>query len=407
MNILDRAFSDMFSEKRASSNSGKSVMNDFFGFFGTGIKGKNVNYKNALRLSAVYNAVDQISNSNAIIPYGAYKKTVEGRERLYTHPVDRLLSSEPDGSDGYMTAFVFKKLATVSVLLRGNALFRIKTERSGNQKLKYIPWDDVADIRNADGKLVYIIKDGTRLLADEVLHFKGFSLNGIVGISVISYAAIQMGMALEVQEFSATSIANKGVRTGVVETEKAVTEGKGKIIEGWKNAMQAAGPDRVVVLDDGLKFKPITITPQEAQIIEMARFGVEDIARWFNIALHKIKSMQASTNNNIEQQTIDYSTDTMLPHVTNFEQEFAKKLYTESEKQQGYFIKGNMNVLLRADSNSRANYYAKAINFGWATRNEVRSLEELNSLPGLDDPLTPANTLTMEQIDANLKQLEQ
>lgn len=139
----------------------------------------------------------------------------------------------------------------------------------------------------------------------------------------------------------------------------------------------------------------------------MARFGVEDIARWFNIALHKIKSMQASTNNNIEQQTIDYSTDTMLPHVTNFEQEFAKKLYTESEKRQGYFVKGNMNVLLRADSNSRANYYAKAINFGWATRNEVRSLEELNSLPGLDDPLTPANTLTMEQIDANLKQLEQ
>lgn len=406
MSIIDRAFSDMFSDKRSSHEPGNSVMGGFFGFFDFGSKTENINYRKALKLSAVYNAVDQISSSNGIIPYGVYRKTNKGSDRLNDHPIDKLISSEPDGSEGFLTSYIFKKIATISVLLRGNALFRIISNPDGSQKLSYIAWDDVYDIRFSEGRLVYMVKGNINLLSTEVLHFKGFTHDGIVGVPVITYAAQQLGMALKVQEFSATSVSNKGVRTGVVETDKTVTTGKDKIIEGWKTAMQSSGPDRVVVLDDGLKFKPINITPQEAQIIEMSKFSVEDIARWFNIALHKIKSMQSSTNNNIEQQTIDYATDTMQPYVTNFEQEFTKKLFTQSEKGQGVYIKGNMSVILRADSNSRANYYAKAINFGWMDRNEVRKLEELNWREGLDAPLTPANTLTMEQIEANLKKLE-
>ena len=405
---LDQALISMFSpsEKRSSA-AGAESFNDFFSWFPAAIGNRvtSKNYKSSLKLSGVFNAVEQISNSNAIIPYGVFQKTENGRERLADHPIDKMLSSEPDGASGYLTAYIFKKIATVSVLLRGNALFRIVTSADGNQVLKYIPWDDVRDVRIVEGVLVYIIKGNLVLLADEVLHFKGFTFDGIVGVSVITYAAMQLNLAIEVQAFSATSFENKGVRQGVIETDKVLGSStidpsaiKDKIKAGWRSAMAEKSPDRIVVLDDGFKFKPITITPQELQILEMARFGIEDVARWFNIAPHKIKSLQQSTNNNIEQQSLDYVTDTLQPIVTNFEQEKAKKLFTPAEKKAGYFVSGNMNVLLRADMKSRAEFYSKMLQ-GVYTSNEIRALEDKNKLPGGDELRFPVNMQTQSQID--------
>ena len=154
-------------------------------------------------------------------------------------------------------------------------------------------------------------------MASEVLHFKNFSHNGIVGVSVITNAAQQLNLAIEVQEFSATNFQNKGVRQGVVESEKTITTGKQAIVSGIKAAFSEKDATRVAVLDEGMKWKAITITPQEAQIIEQSRFSIEDIARWLNIAPHKIKSLQQSTNNNIEQQSLDHVSDTIQPHITN------------------------------------------------------------------------------------------
>jgi len=175
--------------------------------FGSGTQNKSglgVTYKKALKLSAVYNAVDQISSSLGVIPFNVFKRTAEGRERDFSHPVDRLLRSEPDGENGFLTPFIFKKISQTSVLLRGNCLWQIKTDGGGNQKLKYIPWDDVHDIRklkqpNGDTVLVYMTKEGN-LLANEVLHFKGWTFDGIIGVSVIHYGASQMGVEKELHE---------------------------------------------------------------------------------------------------------------------------------------------------------------------------------------------------------------
>jgi HK97 family phage portal protein len=189
--------------------------------------------------------------------------------------------------------------------------------------------------------------------------------------------------------------------------EDGVSIGAKKAIrEGWRNAMAERSADRVVVLDEGMTFTPIAITPQEAQIVEMAKFGIEDIARWFNIPLHKIKSMGNSTNNNIEQQSLDYAVDCIHPYVTNIEQEDGKKLFTKKEKEAGFYIHGNLNVLLRADIKSKGEYYSKMANSGIHSRNEIRALEDMNPGPELlNEFLTPVNTFTEKQIENNLKRI--
>lgn len=404
MSILGSAFSTMFVPGEQRSNpSVFDGMGSLFSFGGSPFTTPNVKVKDALKLSAVYNAVEQISNDLAKIPFAVYQDIDGNKERFRTHPVDKLISREPNY---LMTPFVFKKLIGTSLMLRGNCLFKKEYNNSGFPiATEYIPWDDVRDIKLSKNELYYYIKGLSKpLMSSELLHFKQFSLNGIVGISTITFAAMQLGMALKSQEYSITSIDNKGVRQGVVETDKVISSeaGKAGIVAGWRTAMSEKSADRIVVLDEGMKFKPITITPQELQIIEQQKFSIEDIARWFNIAPHKIKSLAQSTNNNIEQQSLDHVSDTIQPLVTNIEQEFTKKLFTDKEKETIY-IKGNMNVLLRADLAARGEYYYKAVTGGWKNRAEIRKLEEDNNGPDiLNEYLTPANTFTESQLKKNL-----
>ncbi|QGK72839.1 phage portal protein [Flavobacterium sp. SLB02] len=401
MSILDSAFSNMFvpSEQRAAS----SIFEGFgsFASFANVHTPSKMKVRNALKISAVYNAVDQISNDLAKIPFGVFQDVDGSKERLRSHPADWLISLEPNY---LMTPFIFKKLIGMSLPLRGNCLFKKHNDNRGYvESLEYIAWDDVIDVKLIKGEVYYYIKGMKNpLMSFEVLHFKQFSLNGIVGISTITFAAMQLDSALKSQEFLAVNLDNKGVRQGVIETDKIVKE-KAGIIQGWRNAMAEKSADRVAVLDDGFKFKAITITPQELQIIEQQKFSVEDIARWFNIAPHKIKSLAQSTNNNIEQQSLDHVSDTIQPIITNIEQEFTKKLLSTKEKENTY-IKGNLNVLLRADVKSRGEFYSKMVNIGAMNRNEVRKLEDMNNGPDLlDEYLTPVNTFTESQLAMNLK----
>lgn len=403
--MFDKYISNVFAtDKRAASAGSPSFFSDLmsYGITVSGGRTSPSKYKNSLKLSAVYNAVEQISNDIAKIPFAVFKNENGNRIAQPLHFAQSLLTSQPNP---YMTPFVWKKTMMTSMLLRGNGLSIIKSNAAGTStELNFIDWDDVQNVYKKEDTLLYKIKGHSQpFLASEVIHWKGFTHNGIVGISVIAYAALQMNMALEVQEFSATNFENKGVRQGVVETDKVISKGKDIIVAGIKKAFGEKDATRVAVLDEGMKWKAITITPQEAQIVEMSRFTIEDIARWFNIAPHKIKSLQQSTNNNIEQQSLDHVSDTIQPHVTNIEQELASKLLPSFEKVD-HFIKGNMNVLLRSDFNSRSNYFSKAIFGGWMSRNEVRKLEDMNDGGDLlDEYLTPVNTVTETQLKDNSK----
>lgn len=398
------AFREMFAPQKRSATTDGSYFGNYGSFFSLGSSNAyGIKPKTALKLSAFYNGVDQISNDIAKIPFAIYQKDGKNRIARADHPANKLVSTSPNY---LMTSFVFRKTMAISYLIRGNALAKINSDKKGYpDSTDFINWDRVKDIRLKKGELLYYVTGYDKpLFASEVLHFKNFSHDGIVGVGVVTYAAQQLGMSLEVQQFSATNFENKGVRQGVIQTDKTIEKGKDKIIAGWKAAMGEKSPDRIVVLDDGFKFQAINITPQEAQIIEQSRFNVEDIARWLNIAPHKIKSLEQSTNNNIEQQSLDHVSDTIQPHITNFEQEYAKKLCTPEELTEGYYVRGNLSVLLRADIKSRAEFYSRMVLSGIYSREECRELEDKNAGPDLlKEFLTPVNTFTESQIDKNLK----
>lgn len=403
---LNGAFIEMFSPStRSAGATDGSYMGPFGGFFslGTGATSR-ITYKTALTLSAVYNAVDQISNDIAKIPFSVNQKVGSNRESRPEHSAHRLISYAPNS---LMTTFIFRKTMGISLMLRGNALAKIGYNSIGYPiSTDFINWDNVYNIRIKNGELLYDVQGYAQpLLASEVIHIKNFSHDGIVGVGAITYGAQQLGLAIEVQNFSASNFGNKGLRQGVIESDKKLNpEAKTAIATGVQSALAVKDATRVAVLDEGMKFQGIAITPQEMQIIETAKFSIEEIARFFNIAPHKIKSLAQSTNNNIEQQSLDHVSDTIQPHITNIEQEFAKKLFTDKEQLQGYFIRGNMNVLLRADIQSRAQWISSMVYCGVMTRNEARRYEDMNDGPSLlDEHLTPTNQFIEEQIKQNLK----
>lgn len=405
MSILDGAFGFLGGNTRSVS-PGQSALYDWGGFFNLGSSAQGiVNKTDSLKISAFYNGVDQISSDIARIPFKVYEKKDNSVLELPEHPASQLLKNP----NSLMTPFIAKKLTVTYMLIKGNALWRIHYNAQGYPQYKeWICWDKVIDVRlSEDGtELLYFIRGMAQpLLGSEVLHYKGMTLNGLVGVSVVTYAAEQMGLTLKTQAFSVSAMDNKGVRQGVIETEKKVdSTAKKAIIAAVQSAFGQKDPTRVTVLDEGLTWKGINLTAQELQLIEQQRFNIEDIARWLNIPLHKIKSMTAATNNNIEQQAQDYVGDTLAPYVTNIEEENTKKLISSKERI-ALYIKGNMNSLMRADLKSRAEYFSKMVNSGIFSRNEVRALEERNQGPALlDEYLTPTNTYTEKQLENNIKQ---
>lgn len=400
---LNGAFGEMFATQKRSTSS-TSYFGGFGNFFSSGNGSfSSMPYKKALTLTAVFNAIEQISNDIAKIPFSVNQKVGNNRESQPNHPAHRLISYAPNS---LMTTFIFRKTMAISLLTRGNALAKIVYDSTGNPiETIFIDWDKVIDIRIKNGEKVFDVTGYGTLLASEVLHWMHFTLNGVVGVAPITYGAQQLGLAIEVQTYSATNFENKGVRQGVIEGEKQLNPAaKEMITSGVKAALAQKDATRVAVLDEGMKWKGITITPQELQIIETAKFTVEEIARIFNIAPHKIKSLQQSTNNNIEQQSLDHVSDTIQPYITNIEQEYAKKLFTQKELLAGFYVRGNMKVLLRADIKSQAQWISAMIYCGVMTRNEARQLEDMNDGPDfLNEHLTPTNQFIEAQIEQNLK----
>ena len=404
MSILDGAFS--FLGTKRSVQPGQSALFDFNGFLSFGSSSAGVTQKSdSLKISAFYDAVNQISSDIARIPFKIYEKNGKDSIERSDHPAAKLLKDP----NPLITSYHSKKLTLVSMIVKGNALWRLVFDGMGYPVQKiWIDWDNVIDVRlSADGQnLLYYIRGYKEPLLDsEVLHYKGMTLNGFVGVSVVTYATEQLGLTLKTQAFSIEAMSNKGVRQGVVESDKQVNpDGKKSIIAGVQNAFSQKDATRVAVLDEGLKWKPITLSAQEIQLIEQQRFNIEDVARWLNIPLHKIKSMTAATNNNIEQQSQDYLGDTLAPWVTNIEEENAKKLIPSFEKGILY-CKGKMEALLRADMKTRSQYYKDMVFSGVMNRNEVRAIEEMNPGPELlSEYLTPTNVYTEKQLENNIKQ---
>lgn len=384
MNILKRFFKSRDKPKVENSFLGSS----FFG--GISASGKRVNENSAMQVTAVYACVRVIAETIASLPLQVFKHTDMGKEKAIAHALYRLLHDEPNPD---MTSFVFRETLMSHLLLFGNAYAQILRNGKGEVTALYpLMPDQMAVNRASNGQLYYTytkISDANfkarnaqsgiqyNLKPSEVLHIPGMGFDGLIGYSPIKMAKDAIGAAMSCEEYGAKFFAN-GARPGGLLEHPGVLKNPDKIRESWNNLFKGSGNShQIAVLEEGLQYKSIGISPNEAQFLETRRFQINEIARIFRVPLHMIGDLERATFSNIENQSLEFVKYTIDPWVVRWEQSIQKSLFSETEKSE-YFVKFNVDGLLRGDYESRMKGYATGIQNGFLSINDVRSLENLN-----------------------------
>lgn len=390
------------------SEPGKMVSGSGFGWLGFGgspIDATVANSKTAFTLSAFYNGVDQLSNDIAKLPKSVKRKNGKNREDYGDHPVNYLISNEPNSM---MTAFDFWKLIVVCMIIKGNAYARIirNADTARIESFIHLDSDDVL-VFEKDNKLYYTYK-GETILGEDMLHYKAFSFNGKIGVSVITFAAKQLGISIDAQNYQQEVYKDRGLGYGVIESPTDVNPTNKKAIEdGFSSKMSGQNKFKVPLLDSGMQYKSISVSPAEAQFLESNKNGVLEVCRWLNIAPHKLKVLDNSNFSNMQQQGIEHVQDSIVPWTMRLEQETGRKVFSDADKNTGSFIYFNVNALLRGDMDARKNFYTSLVYAGVMTRNEARALENMNPIDGLDEVLQPVNmqalSLATQLIEQQIK----
>lgn len=381
-------FSGLFRSRDAPKNRTSGSAYSFF--MGGSTSGKRVNERSAMQMTAVYSCVRILSEAVAGLPLHLYQYTDNGgKEKAVKHPLYFLLHDEPNPE---MTSFVFRETMMTHLLLWGNAYAQIIRNGKGEIMALYPLMPDRMTVdRDEKGRLYYeymvssddapTIKGSTvKLPPSEVLHIPGLGFDGLVGYSPIAMAKNAIGMAIACEEYGAKFFANGAQPSGVLEHPGTIKD-PSRVRESWTQTFGGSqNANKVAVLEEGMKYTPISISPEQAQFLETRKFQINEIARIFRVPPHMVGDLEKSSFSNIEQQSLEFVKYTLDPWVSRWEQSIVRSLLTEEEKKQ-YFIKFNVDGLLRGDYESRMNGYATARQNGWMSANDIRELENLDRIP--------------------------
>ena len=368
-------------------------------FLGGTASGKYVTERSAMQMTAVYCCVRILSEAVASLPLQFYRYTDDGgKEKAVEHPLYFLLHDEPNPE---MTSFIFRETLMTHLLLWGNAYSQIIRNGKGEVVALYPLMPDRMKVdRDEHGRLYYEYtvydsddvdgRKGTdkvgrtvRLHPHDVLHIPGLGFDGLVGYSPIAMAKNAIGLAIATEEYGSKFFANGAAPSGVLEHPGTIKD-PSKVRESWQATFGGSGnANKIAVLEEGMKYTPISISPEQAQFLETRKFQIDEIARIFRVPPHMIGDLEKSSFNNIEQQSLEFVKYTLDPWVSRWEQAMVRALLTPDEKKK-YFFKFNVDGLLRGDYQSRMNGYATARQNGWMSANDIRELENLDRIPAED-----------------------
>ena len=357
--------------------------------------GYPVNETTAMRVAAVYACVEKICVI-ASLPKHIYERQGGGSEKVDNHDYAPLLNLEPNA--GTWTAQSLWERIIQSFLLRGDGLCRII--RRGDRTGKIIgikPYlrEHVTIKIGLNGEIGYIFhepytSENITATAKDVLHFPGFSFNGYRGLSVIQSAAQSgIGIALSADQYSAEFFANSARPDYLLSTEGKLSADQGEVIR--KQLEERIGGignrHKPLVLQGGLKFEQISLTSQDAQLLETRQWEASNICTAFGVPPQLIgvpESTAGWAGASIEQLNIGFARYTLKDHISRMEQEITRKLFGAGGK---YFVKFHLDYFLEGDSKAQAEFLGKALGGpgqqGYMTVQEARKLK---GLPPLDDP---------------------
>ena len=359
--------------------------------FGRTTSGKPVNERTAMQTTAVYACVRILAEAVASLPLHVYEYQDDGGKKLvHDHPLYYLLHDEPNPE---MTSFVFRETLMSHLLIWGNAYAQIIRDGAGRVLGLYpllpdkmeVQRDDKGNIyyvysRNSDENPTFKEYGNIKLKAEDVLHIPGLGFDGLIGYSPIAMAKNAVGMTLACEEYGASFFAN-GANPGGVLEHPGVLKDPSKVRESWNSVYRGvSNAHKIAVLEEGMKYQQIGIPPEEAQFLETRKFQINEIARLYRIPPHMVGDLDKSSFSNIEQQSLEFVKYTLDPWVIRWEQSLQRSLLLPGEKGM-YFIKLNVDGLLRGDYQSRMNGYAVGRQNGWFSANDIREMENMNPIP--------------------------
>ncbi len=387
-------FPKMFSKSAAITTP--QALSEEIGLSYDTFTGLTISDSRAMRLTAVFGCIRVLAESVGMLPCNLYESTGNVKEKATKEKLFNLLSIKPNG---FMTPQEFWELLIVCLCLRGNFYaYKVKVFGEVTELLPLNP-GCVQPKLNSRWEPVYAVTfpDGSTdvLSQDDIWHVRGLTLDGLTGLSPISYARQAISLGLATEEHGSRLFKNGAVTSGVLRTDQTLTDAAyNRIRKDFEERHQGLGnAHRPMILEMGLDWKQMGLNAEDSQFLETRKFQLEEICRLFRVPMHMVQNTDRATFNNIESLGIGFINYSLVPYLTRIEQRINIGLVKEN-KQGKFYAKFNAGALLRGDMKSRFESYATAINWGMYSPNDCLELEDRNPRPGGDVYLTPMNMTT-------------
>lgn len=396
-NLLLASLRNLFQFRSASKKTDASVvpLDEWrsVGAFGVNDAGANVTPRTALTSMPVFAAIRLLAESVAMLPWHVYERTTNGKNRANNHPLDGILNriANPE-----MSAFTLRETMMVHVLLWGNAYAEIEmNNRSDVRALWPLHPANVKVGRDENGNLIYAYQDRRQsviLPASRIFHVHGLSSDGIVGYSPIQLARGAIGLGMATEKFGAQFFANGARPGGVLEhPSKLTTQAYDRLKASFEERHQGLdNAQRLSILEEGMKYSPVSIPPEDAQFLQTRKYQVSEIARLYRVPAHMIGDLDRATFSNIEQMSIEFVTYSLVPWLTRWEQDADRQLLSEPERRT-LFTDFLEDALLRGETLARYQAYQIGRHGGWLSANDIRDREDMNHIEGGDVYMVPLN----------------
>ncbi|WDS38313.1 portal protein [Caulobacter phage W2] len=353
--------------------------------------GVPINEHSAMTLPAAFSAIRTIANAMAMVPCQLMRRAINpATGRLETHPATdhRLFNVVARRPNERTTSHRWRQTTFGHAVGWGNGYSEI--ERNGRGEAlgiwQLLPDRTAPELR--DGNLRYRTTVENRQFSlphDDVLHFAGMGWDGFTGYSPIALAREALGLGKATEAFGASFFANDARSGGVlIHPGKLSDPAKDRVRDGFENQGGLENAHRIKVLEEGMKFVPTTIPPEDAQFLATQEFTVAQVARMFGVPLFLLHSHEKSTSwgSGLEEMGNSFVTYTLANWAVSAEQEMDSKLLTEEERASGLYFKFNFNAFLRGNVTARTAFYKAAINDGWMDPDEAREKEDMNARGG-------------------------
>lgn len=390
-------FGAMYEQRSSLENPSTAMNSQALAEYLGDINGITVSPAMAQKLTAVYACIYVLSSTMAQLPLNVLRK-VDGRIVPATdHPAHYLLHDEPNQ---WQTSYRWRETKQAHTLGWGNGFTRLVRGRRGELQTLEMCEPQVTDLVKNGSRWVYATQDedGQPLAVspEDMVHLRAIGSGRRMGTSPIRQNADTIALGLATVRYGKEFFEGGGRPTGLVTLKNGDLKEDSweRLKKVWRGAVSGltTTKNKTLLLPADLDYKALTIAPEDAQFLETRKLTRSEIASIFNVPSHMINDLEKATFSNISEQAIQFVRHSVMPWVKNWEEELNRRVFTRAERLAGYYVKFNLAGLLRGTPKERAEFYRIAIQDGWMNRNEVRVLEDLNPLAGLDSMLLNVNT---------------